>query len=36
MQDDVVRTERLLMRRAEVRDLGPLHAVLSNPDAMRY
>jgi RimJ/RimL family protein N-acetyltransferase len=24
------------MRRAEVRDLGPMHAVLSDPDAMRY
>jgi len=36
MEQDIVRTERLLMRRAEVRDLGPMHAVLSNPDAMRY
>jgi [ribosomal protein S5]-alanine N-acetyltransferase len=36
MEDNIVRTERLLMRRAEVRDLGPLHDVLSNPDAMRY
>ena len=36
MEDDVVRTERLLMRRAEVRDLGPMHIVLSNPEAMRY
>lgn len=36
MQDDVIRSERLLMRRAEVRDLGALHAVLSNADAMRY
>ena len=36
MEDDVVRTERLLMRRTEVRDLGPMHIVLSNPEAMRY
>ena len=36
MDDTIVRTERLLMRRAEVRDLGPLHAVLSNAEAMRY
>ena len=36
MEEDVVRTERLLMRRAEVRDLGPMHAVLSSPEAMRY
>ena len=36
MEDNIVRTERLLMRRAEVRDLGPLHAVLSNVEAMRY
>lgn len=36
MEDNIVRTARLLMRRAEVRDLGPLHAILSNPVAMRY
>jgi ribosomal-protein-alanine N-acetyltransferase len=36
MEDNIVRTERLLMRRAEVRDLGPMHAVLSNAEAMRY
>jgi RimJ/RimL family protein N-acetyltransferase len=36
MEDNIVRTERLLMRRAEVRDLGPLHDVLSNAEAMRY
>ena len=36
MEEDVVRTERLLMRRAEVRDLGPMHVVLSNAEAMRY
>ena len=36
MEDNVVRTERLLMRRAEVRDLGPLHDILANPVAMRY
>lgn len=36
MLDDIVRTERLLMRRAEVRDLAAMHAVLSHPEAMRY
>ena len=36
MEDNVVRTKRLIMRRAEVRDLGPLHDILSNPEAMRY
>ena len=36
MEDNVVRTERLTMRRAEVRDLGPLNDILSNPEAMRY
>lgn len=36
MDDNIVRTERLLMRRAEVRDLGPMHMVLSNPEATRY
>lgn len=36
MDDDIVKTERLLMRRAEVRDLGAMHAVLSNAQAMRY
>lgn len=36
MQDNIVRTERLLMRRAEPRDLGPLHVVLSDARAMRY
>ncbi|MGV3552845.1 GNAT family N-acetyltransferase [Rhizobium sp.] len=36
MNDAIVTTERLLMRRAEVRDLGALHAILANADAMRY
>ncbi|MCB1446203.1 MAG: GNAT family N-acetyltransferase [Rhizobiaceae bacterium] len=36
MEDNIVRTERLLMRRAEVRDLGAIHAILSHPEAMRY
>jgi RimJ/RimL family protein N-acetyltransferase len=36
MEANIVRTERLLMRRAEVRDLGPMHAILSNVEAMRY
>ena len=36
MHDAIVTTERLVMRRAEVRDLGALHAILANADAMRY
>ncbi|MBX9457832.1 MAG: GNAT family N-acetyltransferase [Rhizobium sp.] len=36
MNEDVVRTERLVMRRAEVRDLAPMHAILSDNEAMRY
>lgn len=36
MEANIVRTERLLMRRAEVRDLGPMHAILANAEAMRY
>lgn len=36
MQHDIVTTERLILRRPEVRDLGALHAILSNPVAMRY
>lgn len=36
MEDNIVRTKRLLMRRAEVRDLGCLHTILSNAEAMRY
>ncbi|UVC11434.1 GNAT family N-acetyltransferase [Rhizobium sp. TH2] len=36
MEDNIVKTARLTMRRAEVRDLGAMHAILSNPVAMRY
>jgi ribosomal-protein-alanine N-acetyltransferase len=36
LEQDIVRTERLVMRRAEVRDLGALHTVFSNAEAMRY
>lgn len=36
MQQNIVTTERLILRRAEVRDLAALHAILSNPLAMRY
>jgi [ribosomal protein S5]-alanine N-acetyltransferase len=36
MQDTIVTTERLTLRRPEARDLGALHAILSNPLAMRY
>ncbi len=33
---DQIRTERLLLRRARTDDLGAMHAVLSEPRAMRY
>ena len=33
---DEIRTERLLMRRATMGDLAAIHALLSNPAAMRY
>ena len=33
---DEIRTERLLMRRATMADLEAIHALLSNPVAMRY
>jgi [ribosomal protein S5]-alanine N-acetyltransferase len=33
---DEVRTERLLLRRATMADLDAIHAVLSDPEAMRY
>jgi RimJ/RimL family protein N-acetyltransferase len=36
LEDAILRTERLLLRRAEGRDLGAMHAVLSHPEAMRY
>jgi len=32
----VIRTQRLLLRPARIDDLEPLHAVFSDPDAMRY
>lgn len=32
----MITTERLLLRRAQMRDLQDLHRVFSNPDAMRY
>jgi RimJ/RimL family protein N-acetyltransferase len=33
---DIIKTDRLVMRRAEGRDLAALHAVLSDERAMRY
>ena len=33
---DTIRTERLLLRRARAGDLDDIHAVLSDPRAMRY
>ena len=32
----MITTERLLLRRAQMRDLQDLHRVFSHPDAMRY
>jgi RimJ/RimL family protein N-acetyltransferase len=32
----VIRTERLLLRRARIEDLPGMHSVLSDPQAMRY
>jgi len=31
-----IRTKRLLLRRARAHDLDPMHAILSDADAMRY
>lgn len=31
-----IRTARLLLRRARMDDLQPMHRILSNPDAMRF
>jgi len=33
---DELRTKRLLLRRATIADLDAIHALLSNPEAMRY
>jgi len=33
---DEIRTERLLLRRARLEDIAPMHEILSNPDATRY
>ena len=33
---DEIRTERLLLRRVTMADLDAIHAVLSNPEAMRF
>jgi RimJ/RimL family protein N-acetyltransferase len=33
---DVLATPRLVLRRARITDLSAMHAVLSNPQAMRY
>lgn len=33
---DTIRTERLLLRRARRGDLEPLHAMMSDPETMRY
>lgn len=32
----MIRTERLLLRRAKAEDLEPIHAILGDPRAMRY
>lgn len=31
-----IRTERLVLRRATMADAAPMHAIMSNPKAMRY
>ena len=36
MSGTVIKTERLILRRAQLDDLEDLHAVFSNPEAMRY
>jgi RimJ/RimL family protein N-acetyltransferase len=36
MTDTTLRTERLVLRRARAEDLDALHAILSDPQAMRY
>ena len=33
---DEIRTERLLLRRASLSDTGAMHAIMSDPAAMRY
>jgi RimJ/RimL family protein N-acetyltransferase len=33
---EVIRTERLVMRRAAREDVAPLHRLMSHPEAMRY
>ena len=35
-QGDTVRTRRLLLRRFDRGDLAPMHAILSDPETMRY
>jgi RimJ/RimL family protein N-acetyltransferase len=34
--DDVIRTERLVLRRATMNDVAAFHAIFSDPEAMRY
>lgn len=31
-----IETERLVLRRAQIEDVAPMHRILSNPQAMRY
>ena len=33
---DEIRTERLILRRARMDDVAPMHLIMSNPVAMRY
>ena len=33
---DEIRTERLILRRAKLSDVATMHAIMSNPRAMRY
>ena len=36
VMSDVIQTERLLLRRAQVEDAGAMHVIMSHPLVMRY
>ncbi|WP_300975215.1 GNAT family N-acetyltransferase [Sphingomonas sp. LHG3406-1] len=33
---EAITTERLVLRRARIEDVGPMHRIMSDPEAMRY
>jgi RimJ/RimL family protein N-acetyltransferase len=33
---EAIETERLVLRRARIEDVGPMHRIMRDPDAMRY